>query len=48
MDFMLDWLSTEDDLLSVTKTFRIEDIQAAHHWLEDQLSIGKIAVVMED
>jgi len=48
MDFLKDWLNTEDNLLSVTKTFRIEEIVQAHHWFEDQHSIGKIALVMED
>lgn len=47
-DFLKDWLATEENLLSVQRTFRMEDIQAAHHWLEDQHSIGKIAVVMGD
>ena len=43
----MDWLETEENLLSVTKTFRIEDIREAHQCIEDQRSIGKIAVVME-
>lgn len=47
MEFLENWLSTEEDLLSVTRTFRIEEIVQAHHWLEDQHSIGKIALVME-
>ncbi len=47
MDYLKKWLNTEDDLLSVTKTFPLEEIIQAHHWFEDQHSIGKIAVVME-
>lgn len=48
MDFLKEWLSTESDPLSVTKTFRLEEIVQAHHWFEDRHSIGKIAVVMEE
>ena len=48
MDFLIDWLNREDNLLSVTKTFRLKEIVQAHHWFEDQHSIGKIAVVMEN
>ena len=47
MDFLKDWLNAEDDLLSVEKTFRLEDIQDAHRWLEEQRSIGKVALVMD-
>jgi len=47
-DFLDNWMHTEKGLLSVQKTFRLEEIVQAHHWLEDQQSIGKIAVVMED
>lgn len=47
-EFLEDWLDNEDNLLSVTKTFRLEEIVQAHHWLEDQHSIGKIAVTMGD
>ena len=47
LKFLMDWLETEENLLSVTKTFRIEDIREAHQCIEDQRSIGKIAVVME-
>ncbi len=46
-DFLENWLQTEP-LISVTKTFRIEDVQEAHRWLEDQHSFGKLALVMED
>jgi len=45
--FLENWLQTEP-LMSVTKTFRIEDVQAAHRWLEGQHSVGKLALVMED
>ncbi len=44
-DFLDRWLHTED-LISVTKTFQLEDVTAAHHWLEGQHSYGKIALVM--
>lgn len=44
-DFLLNWLNTED-LISVTKTFPLEDVTAAHHWIDEQRSIGKIALVM--
>lgn len=48
MEFLINWLNTKDDLLSVTKTFQLEEIVQAHQWLEDQHSIGKVAVVMEN
>jgi len=44
-DFMIDWLQTEE-LDSVSKTFALEDVIQAHHWIEDQRSIGKVALVV--
>ena len=43
--FMMEWLRMES-LESVTKTFEIEDVVQAHHWIEGQHSIGKVALVM--
>ena len=45
-DFLENWLHTED-LISVTKTFQLEDITAAHHWIESQRSYGKVVLVMK-
>jgi len=44
-DFLLDWLEKEK-LDSVSKTFKLEEIVQAHHWIENQHSIGKIAIMM--
>jgi len=44
-DFLENWLHTEE-LISVTKTFKLEEIRTAHLWLEDQSSHGKIALVI--
>ena len=48
LEFLIEWMNTEENLLSVTKIFRLGEIVQAHRWFEDQHSIGKIAVVMED
>ena len=42
--FLQEWLRTED-LVSVTRIFPLEDVVAAHHWIEGQHSHGKIALV---
>lgn len=39
--FLKDWLQTEP-LLSPTRSFALDDVQAAHRWIEDQQSVGKI------
>jgi NADPH2:quinone reductase len=44
-DFLENWLRTEE-LISVSKTFPLEDVRAAHHWIDEQRSVGKIALVM--
>jgi NADPH2:quinone reductase len=44
-DFMLDWLNVEN-LDSVSRTFTLEEVVQAHHWIESQQSVGKIAIVM--
>jgi NADPH2:quinone reductase len=44
-DFLMNWLHTED-LISVTKTFRLEGIVAAHREFEEQRTHGKIAIAM--
>lgn len=44
-DFLVNWLETEE-LISVSRTFPLEDVVAAHHWIEEQHSHGKIALVM--
>ena len=44
-DFMIEWLRTEK-LDSVGKTFRLEDVVEAHHWIEDQHSAGKVALII--
>lgn len=44
-EFMLHWLHTEE-LLSVSKTFALEEIADAHHLIDTQQSIGKIAIIM--
>lgn len=44
-DFLENWLHTEE-LISVSKTFPLEDVIAAHHWIDEQRSVGKIALVM--
>jgi len=43
-EFMHHWLQTEE-LISVTKTFPLDEVIAAHHWIEGQHSLGKIALV---
>lgn len=45
-DFLENWLHTEE-LIAVTKTFRLEEITAAHHWIESQRSYGKVILVMK-
>ena len=45
IDFLTDWM--EDEMLdSVSKRFPIEDVTAAHKWLESQHSYGKIVLEM--
>jgi NADPH:quinone reductase len=44
-DFLENWLHTEE-LISVSKTFPLEDAIAAHHWMDEQRAVGKIALVM--
>jgi NADPH:quinone reductase len=44
-DFMLNWLHTEK-LMSVSKTFALEEVRSAHRWIDEQRSIGKVALVM--
>jgi NADPH:quinone reductase len=44
-EFLDHWLHTED-LISVSKTFPIEEAVTAHRWIEEQRNIGKIALVM--
>jgi NADPH2:quinone reductase len=44
-DFLVNWLHTEE-LMSVTKTFPLEDTVAAHRWMDEKRSKGKIALVM--
>jgi NADPH:quinone reductase-like Zn-dependent oxidoreductase len=44
-EFMLDWINVER-LDSVSKIFTLEEVIEAHHWIEDQHSVGKIAMVM--
>lgn len=41
--FMRQWLTTEP-LLSPSRTFRLEDAQEAHRWIESQASHGKIVL----
>jgi len=43
-EFLNDWLETED-LITVTRTFPLEEVIAAHHWIENQHSFGKIALI---
>lgn len=43
-EFMHHWLQTEE-LISVTKTFPLDEVIASHHWIEGQHSVGKIALV---
>jgi NADPH2:quinone reductase len=43
-EFLMEWLETED-LVSVTKTFPLEEVTAAHDWIENQHSFGKIALI---
>ena len=43
--YLLDWLEKEE-LDSVSKVFTLEEIVQAHHWIENQHSIGKIAIMM--
>ena len=42
--FLEEWLRAED-LMTVSRTFPLEDVIAAHHWIEGQHSHGKIALV---
>lgn len=44
-DFLEHWLRTEE-LDSVVKTFPLEEVVAAHHWIEGKHSHGKTALVM--
>lgn len=44
-DFLMNWLHTEE-LISVSKTFRLEEVTKAHRWMDEQRSVGKIALVM--
>ncbi len=44
-NFLENWLHTEE-LISVSRTFLLEDVIAAHHWIDEQRSVGKIALVM--
>ena len=44
-NFMENWLHTEE-LMSVSKTFPLENVVEAHHYVEEQRSVGKIALVM--
>ena len=44
-DFMENWLNTEA-LISVSKTYRLEDVIEAHHWMDSHSSYGKIALGM--
>jgi NADPH2:quinone reductase len=43
--FLENWLHTEE-LISVSRTFPFEEVAAAHHWIDNQHSVGKIALVM--
>lgn len=45
--FMRQWLSSEP-LIGPSKTFRLDEAQAAHRWLESQGSHGKLAFTFED
>ena len=45
--FVEEWLQNEE-LISATKTFRLEDVQEAHRMMDEQRVMGKIALVMED
>lgn len=44
-NFLEHWLNTEK-LISVSKTFSLEEVIAAHHWIDDQSSMGKIALLV--
>lgn len=44
-DFLNHWLHTEE-LINVSKTFELEDVIAAHQWIEGRHSVGKIALVI--
>jgi NADPH:quinone reductase-like Zn-dependent oxidoreductase len=44
-EFLLDWINVER-LDSVSKIFALEEVIEAHHWIEDQHSVGKIAMAM--
>lgn len=41
--FMRDWISTEP-LTSPSRTFRLDEVQEAHLWLETQASHGKLVI----
>jgi NADPH2:quinone reductase len=43
-DFLYHWLETEE-LISVSRTFRLDQVIEAHHWLDEQRSVGKIALI---
>lgn len=44
--YLENWLHTEE-LISVSRTFPLEEAVAAHRWIDEQRSVGKIALVME-
>lgn len=44
-DFLMHWLHTQE-LMSVTKTFRFEDVAAAHREIEEKRIVGKIALLV--
>lgn len=44
-DFLEHWLQTEE-LMSVSRVFSLEEVVDAHHWMDQQQSVGKIALVM--
>ena len=44
-DFLVSWLHTED-LISVSRTFPLDDVVGAHRWLEEQRAHGKIALAV--
>ncbi|MBT8339846.1 MAG: zinc-binding dehydrogenase [Desulfatitalea sp.] len=43
-DFRNNWLATKE-LLSVTRTFRLEDVAEAHRWIESRRSFGKVVLI---
>lgn len=44
--FAIEWIRTQP-LAAPTRTFRLEEVQLAHAWLESQQSIGKTALVFD-